>query len=507
MGSTQERAVLSAKGIVKSFGSQDVLRNISVEVRGGRVLALVGENGAGKSTLINIMSGLLQPDGGELCYEGREITWSTPRQALEQGVAVVHQELTLFQNLPIYENIFAGNPATARRGRLDRPRMRAVSRELMGKLGLDLDPNLLVGRLTIAQQQIVEIVKAMAWKPRLLILDEATSALDTLQVRMLFDCCRELLREGTAIVFVSHRMQEIFEIADEALVIKDGVPVGFYEDLEGVTESDLVDCMVGYAVNTIFPEKGARREAEPCLRVERLWTRHLKDASITVYPGEIIGLGGLRGHGQEELLRTLFGLERVQSGQISLDGRPYDVKSVRHAIQSGFAYVPPDRKKDGLVLTLPIEENLTISILDKLANLIGYIDPRKERAVQDEIRSRLRIDQRRLRQTAGSLSGGNQQKVVIGKWIKREPRILLMDEPTRGVDVATKHEIYVLMRELAAQGNSILLVSTEIMELMGISDRIYVFYEGRVHAELSGDAINEERVTYAIMGLRGGNKL
>ena len=501
MHSERENVILSAKEISKSFGGLSVLKDISIEVQKGHVLALVGENGAGKSTLINIMSGLLQPDGGELYYENQEITWSTPEKALRRGVAVVHQELTLFKNLPIYENIFAGNPEHIRGCRMDRGAMRRISVELMEKLGLKLDPNLLVEELTMAQQQIVEIVKAIAWKPKLLILDEATSALDTVQVQKLFACCRELLEQGTAIIFVSHRMTELFEFADQALVIKDGFPVGYYDDLENVTENDLVNCMVGYAVETIYPEKNQNETREPLLVTDKLTTKNIENVSIQVRPGEIIGLGGLRGHGQEELLRALFGLERVRGGEITLDGKPYTVKNVEHAIQSGIAYVPPDRKTDGLVLTLPIEENLTISILHKLSNLIGQIYNRKETDFQNEVRNRLRIDQRRFRQLAGHLSGGNQQKVVIGKWLKSDFKILLMDEPTRGVDVATKHEIYAFLRELVAQGVSVLLVSTEIMELMGISDRVYIFYEGKVHAELCGKDINEEKVTYAIMGL------
>lgn len=503
MSNRREDIVLSAKDIRKSFGGIDVLKNISIEVKRSHVLALVGENGAGKSTLINIISGLLQPDEGELFYEAQEISWSTPKQALKKGIAVVHQELTLFKNLPIYENVFAGNDEVIHRGRLDRKAMRQRSAELMPRLGLALNPDELVENLTMAQQQIVEIVKAIAWKPKLLILDEATSALDTRQVDKLFACCRELKAEGTAIIFVSHRMPEIFEIADEALVIKDGTPVGYYDSLGEVTENDLVNCMVGHTVESIFPPKSEEKPREPLLEIQNLSTENIKDVSIHVRQGEIIGLGGLRGHGQEELLRTLFGLEHVKSGEIMLDRKPYIVKNVGHAIQSGFAYVPPERKTEGLVLTLPIEENLSISVLSKVSGLFGYIHRKKEAAILDEIHGRLQIDQRRWHQMAGHLSGGNQQKIVIGKWLKSDFKVLLMDEPTRGVDVATKHEIYLFLRELAAQGIAVLLVSTDMLELMGISDRIYIFYEGKVHGELTGSDINEEKVTYAIMGLKG----
>lgn len=273
-----ENTVLSAKEIVKSFGGLDVLKHISINIKKGRVLALVGENGAGKSTLINILSGSLQADSGELYYEGKEIAWATPKKALQNGIAVVHQELTLFHNLPVYENVFAGNSATTRGMRLDRATMRAESGRLLEKLGVQLDLNTLVGELTMAQQQIVEIAKAAAWKPKLLILDEATSALDTVQVQKLFAFCRELLAEGTAIIFVSHRMPEIFEIADEVMVIKDGTTVGFYDQLEAVTENDLVNCMMGYTVETIYPEKNVNEMRPPILT-----TRGLSTKKYTMY--------------------------------------------------------------------------------------------------------------------------------------------------------------------------------------------------------------------------------
>jgi len=496
-------SIFSAKEIVKSFGGTVVLKKITIDIKKGRVLALVGENGAGKSTLINIISGSLQADSGELYYEGKKISWSSPKKALQNGIAVVHQELTLFKNLPVYENVFAGNPETMRGIRLNRKTMRQESRRLLEKLGMDIDVNTLVGELTVAQQQIVEIAKAVAWKPKLLILDEATSALDTVLVQKLFAFCRELLAEGTAIIFVSHRMSEIFEISDEVLVIKDGAMVGFYDQLDGVTEDDLVRCMVGYNVETIFPEKNENESREPLLVTRNLSTKNIHNVSIEVRPGEIIGLGGLHGHGQEELLRALFGLEKITGGEITIDGKPYEPKNVQKAIRYGFAYMPPDRKTEGLVLTLPIEENLTITVLRDFCGFMGRINSKKEKAMQDEVRGRLRIDQRQYRQLSGHLSGGNQQKVVIGKWLKSGFKVLLMDEPTRGVDVATKHEIYMFLRELVAQGVAVLLVSTEIIELMGISDRIYIFYEGSVHAELKGADINEEKVTYAIMGLKG----
>lgn len=499
--SDNKSIILSAKDVCKSFGGMRVLNNISIDIKEGTVLALIGENGAGKSTLINIMSGLIQPDEGELFYNGSEISWSTPKKALEKGIAVVHQELTLFKTLSIADNVFAGNDSVIKFGKLDRKEMRKKTIELMEMLGLDLNPNELVSELSMAQQQIVEVVKALAWNPKILILDEATSALDKVQVEKLFSCCRKIVSEGTSVVFVSHRMTEIFDIADEALVIKDGTPVGYYDSLNGVTESDLVNCMVGYEVDQIFPEKNEDSVDDSMLSIENLNTENLTNINIDVRKGEIIGLGGLRGHGQEELLRVLFGIDSIKSGNIVLDGAEYKPTNIEKAIKSGFAYIPPDRKTDGLVLSLPIEENLTISILRNICNKLGRINSNKESEFISTIRDRLNIDQKRWHQMTGHLSGGNQQKIVIGKWLESGFKVLLMDEPTRGVDVATKHEIYVFLRELVSQGVSVILVSTEIMELMGISDRVYIFYEEQIKAELKGEDINEEKVTYAIMGL------
>lgn len=495
--------ILTASNITKSYGGSVVLNDVSMSIKKGKVLTFVGENGAGKSTLINILSGLVSPDCGSMTYEGSKVSWSSPAHALKNGIAVVHQELTLFKNLTVAENIFVGNRSVVKFGKLDRKFMAQRSREILSKLGLEIDVNTLVENLTVAQQQLVEIAKAISWNPKLLILDEATSALDTMQVENLFKYCRELLQEDIAMVFVSHRTPEMFDIADEALVIKDGNVVGFYPELKAVTEQDLINCMVGYSIQTSFPEKNQSETRPPVLEIESLSTDFIKDVSMYIRPGEIIGLGGLRGHGQEELLRTLFGLEKVKSGNITIEGKPYTVKDVSRAISEKFAYVPPDRKKEGAVLSLPIENNLTIPVLGQVSKALGWLNRASEESMIDRTRKRLSIDQRNWHQTVAQLSGGNQQKIVIGKWLESDFKILLMDEPTRGVDVATKHEIYLFLRELTKQGLSVLLVSTDMLELIGISDRIYIFYEGRIHKELTGCDITEENVTYAIMGLQG----
>jgi ribose transport system ATP-binding protein len=493
----EPKVILSAKNVSKRFGLMKALDDVSMQIHEGKVLALVGENGAGKSTLINIISGMIRADEGSILIDNSSIFWTHPAQALKRGIAVVHQELTLFGNLSVAENICIGNKAIKHK----RKGIKDKALALLSMLEQDIDPNRPVDSLTIAEKQIVEIAKALAWNPKLLILDEATSALDSMQVDNLFKVCRLLVEKGTSIIFVSHRIPEIFKIADEALVIKDGRVVGRYESLSGVSEKELVDCMVGYSVNTIFPDKSTTKGNAPILGTIGLSNEFIKDVTMQIYPGEIIGLGGLKGHGQEMLLRTLFGIEKVTSGEIELEGKSYHVKNVEHAIKSGFAYIPPDRKSEGIVLDLPIENNLSVVILRQLSNAIGHIHKKKEEETLQNIRSMLRINQKTWKQLAGYLSGGNQQKVVLGKWLKSNFKVLLMDEPTRGVDIATKHEIYIFLRELAAQGACIIFASTDSIELLGISDRVYIFYEGKVHAELDKNDLTEDKVTFAIMGM------
>ena len=316
-------SVISIQNVSKHFGGVRALNNVTVHIQGGKVLAFVGENGAGKSTLINIIGGLITPDEGQILFKGTPITWSHPAEALKKGIAVVHQELTLFGNLSVAENIYAGNPIVQKRmGLMDRTKMREGSKEKLAMLGLNIDPDTPVDLLTIAEKQIVEIAKALSWNPELIILDEATSALDTNQVKELFKVVRTLRDNGAAIVFVSHRMYEIFEIADQALVVKDGEVAGFYESLEGVTEQDLVDRMVGYSVNTVFPDKGAPLSSEPLLHVKGLANDHLKEVNIKIYPGEIVGLGGLRGHVYFAREKCSFSQRKMPTASCQRDNHP-----------------------------------------------------------------------------------------------------------------------------------------------------------------------------------------
>jgi len=498
---TNKEYILALEGISKRFGGTLALSDTTLTLPRGKVVALVGENGAGKSTLINIISGLFRPDSGTIELDGEPVQWTGPAQAIKKGIAVVHQELTLFPNLTVAENVFAGNnEINLRFGRIDRETMHRRTGEILEMLGLKIDATVSANDLSLAEQQLVEVAKALVWNPRILILDEATSALDPNQVKRLFDAVRKLRDSGVAIIFVSHRMYEIEEIANQALVLKDGRIVASLDDeaMKNTTQDMLVEAMLGRAVEAVFPNKATARSKEVLLDVEGLVNDQLRGVSMQILPGEIVGLAGLRGHGQEELLRVLFGICPCKQGKVNLGNRPYVSRNPIHAIKSGFAYVPADRKTQGVAQELSIEVNLTSVTKKRMYSRIRF---KEERDTIREIRRSLNIGQSVWNQQVRSLSGGNQQKVVLGKWLKSDFKVLLMDEPTRGIDVATKHEIYEFLRALAETGVAIVAVSTDTLELLGISDRIYVFYEGGIHAMLEGEALNEASLTSAIMGV------
>ncbi len=498
--------ILRLRAISKRFGGIQALKDTSLDIERGRIIALVGENGAGKSTLINIVSGLYPPDTGTIEFCGAQVAWNSPAQALRHGIAVVHQELTLFDNLTVSENVFVGNDRViGKAGRLDRAHMRAESEKALSQLGLIISADQFASELSLAQQQLVEVAKALVWKPKLLILDEATSALDTHQVARLFQAVRSLRDQGVTVLFVSHRMYEITDLCDQALVLKDGMIMAAVDDeeMQNISQQQLVEAMVGQSVSAMYPEKSHLRALPPLLQVKDLTSGVLRGVSMDVRPGEIIGLGGLRGHGQEEFLRTLFGMAASQvTGHITLEGKPYAPHSPRQAVAQGMAYVPPDRKTEGVAQRLGVEINLVSVVLRKLLQKKdGTLNVKKTKQTVSSIRSELGIGQQAWKQTVNSLSGGNQQKVVLGKWLRSGFKVLLMDEPTRGIDVVTKHEIYGFLRRLADTGVAVIAVSTDAMELLGISDRVYVFYEGTVQAMLEGGSLNEAALTQAIMGV------
>ena len=497
--------MLQTVELTKAFSGNVVLRNVDFEVRAGEIHGLVGENGAGKSTLINLVTGVLQPDTGAIALDGQVVDNLTPRAAEERGIATVHQELSLCPHLTVAENVYLGRLPTSY-GRIDYAKIASGSAEALANLGVAIDPKAVAGELSLADQQLVEIAKAFVARPRLLILDEATSALDSGQVEHLFAALRRLRDEGTAIIFVSHRLEEVFAIADRITVLKNGEYVATVP-ATGTTTNDLVQLMVGRQMEEVFPPKPPVTEvlaAPVVLAVRNLSSgKRFHDVSFDLHRGEILGLGGLQGQGQRELLAALFGVHPVQ-GEILVGDRPIAVRGPRSAIQRRIAHVPEDRKTDGLIVQLPAGENLSLPSLERL-DRFGLLDRERERRLVDGLIDKLRIRLRSPRQTLVRLSGGNQQKVAIAKWLPLAPEIYLLAEPTRGIDVGTKQEIYRLMRELTATGASILLISSDTIELLGLCDRVLVMYERQPVAMLVGDEVTEENVVHAsIAGHQNG---
>ncbi len=500
----EQGILLRANGLSKAFAGNIVLHDVNFEVRTGEIHALVGENGAGKSTLINLLTGSLQPDAGTISLDARAVDHLTPRKAEQVGISTVHQELSLAPHLMVAENVFLRHPPT-RLGRIDYRAMRAGAAARFAELGVVIDPTAIAGELSLADQQLVEIAKALVSEPKLLILDEATSALDSNQVQLLFAALRRLQERGTAIVFISHRLEEVFAISDRITVLKNGENVATVRTGQATT-AGLVKLMVGREMQDIFPPKpdlASILAAPAALSVRDLGSgKRFHGVSFDLHEGEILGLGGLQGQGQRALLAALFGLHAVQ-GDIALNGAPASITDPRQAIRQHIAHVPEDRKTDGLITRLSVADNLSLPSLDRLDRL-GLLSPAKERRLVDELIDKLRIRLQSSREPVLRLSGGNQQKVAIAKWLPLTPRLYLLAEPTRGIDVGTKQEIYRLMRELTNGGASILLISSDTIELLGMCDRVLVMYERTSVVMLAGDEVTEENVVHASVAGRQG---
>jgi len=471
--------LVELSGISKSFGPVPVLKEISFDVRPGEVHALLGENGAGKSTLIKIIAGVVPADAGEMRVAGAPVRFSSPHEAAAHGIATVYQELLLFPELSVAENIYIGHAPRTRWNTVDWPAMRAGARALLDSLDShDLDVDIPVGRLSVANRQRVEIAKALSQDARLVIMDEPTASLADTDARRLLEVVRRLRGRGVGIVYVSHRLPEIFALADRVTVLRDGMQVGT-RAIGEVTESDLVSMMVGRAIDRLFP-KSAAAPGRTVLELRGLSCRDaVRDVSLTLRTGEILGIAGLIGSGRTELALTIFGVTPATSGEILIDGKPVAIRSPAAARRLGIAYVPEDRGLQGLVRPQTVRENLSLAVLERIARAL-FIDRARERSLATDAIARFGIRTRGPQQPVRQLSGGNQQKVVLAKWVATEPRVLIMDEPTRGIDVGAKAEIHALMRRLAGQGLAILMISSELPEVLGMSDRVLVMSGGRV---------------------------
>jgi rhamnose transport system ATP-binding protein len=490
--------ILALSEVSKSFGAVRALQGVSLELWGGEVHALAGENGAGKSTLVKVLAGVHRPDEGRVLLDGRPVVFGGPGDAQRAGVAVIYQEPTLFPDLSVAENIFMGRQPRAGFGRIDRRRLRAETAELFGRLGVALDPGRPARGLSIADQQIVEIAKAISREARVLVMDEPTAALSGNEVARLFAVCRTLQDQGCALLFISHRLEEIFEICRRVTTLRDGRYVST-EMVDGLTPDDLVQRMVGRELDTLYPKQDTT-PGEPVLEVSRL-TREgvFTDVSFEVRAGEIVALAGLVGAGRSEVARAIFGIDRYDAGTVTVGGRRLPGGSPTAAMSAGIALVPEDRRQQGLVMDGSIERNIGLTTLRSLRR--GPVISRKlERDRAADWAIRLQLKYARLSDAVGVLSGGNQQKVVLAKWLSTGPSVLIIDEPTRGIDVGTKAEVHRLLSQLAGQGLAVLMISSDLPEVLGMADRVLVMHEGRLAAEIARGEASEESVMAAATG-------
>ncbi|EFC9749468.1 sugar ABC transporter ATP-binding protein [Escherichia coli] len=486
---------LQMKHITKRFPGVLALNDVQFSLRRGEVHALLGENGAGKSTLMKILSGVYQPDEGEIIFEDKPVSFSDPLSAQNVGITIIHQEFNLFPELTVEENIFIGREFCKKnRWRLDEKQQRQATIEILQKLNLAIKPDTLVADLKVAQQQMVEIAKAISVNARILIMDEPTAALTETEIESLFRVTRLLKEQGTGIVYISHRLEELALIADRATVMRDGQYISTV-DYECVKISDLIAMMVGRDLGNIYPRREALQQRIPVLEVNGLTRKGvLNDINFTLYRGEILGFAGLMGAGRTELARAIFGADSIDSGTLKLNGKETVIKDISDAIQQGISYLTEDRKKEGLALNLSVERNIMLGNYPEYSDRFGNVDSRRCQQTSEEQVKALRIKTPNLEQAALNLSGGNQQKIIIARWVCKDTDILIFDEPTRGIDVGAKLEIYELMNRLVAKGKSIIMISSELPEVLGMCDRILVMRSGRITGELSAKEATQEKI-------------
>jgi len=492
--SLQAESLLSLRAIHKHFGQVKALRNMQLEVRAGRVHALLGENGAGKSTLMKILAGVHAPSSGQMLLNGAPYAPKNPRDALASGVSIVFQELSLCNHLSVADNIFAAHEP-ARFGFIRKRQLQAQASTLLTELGLPIDVTMRVGDLSMARRQLVEIAKGLHHHARILILDEPTSSLSDAEAELLFAMIEKLKAQGTAIVYISHRMEEITRLADDITVIRDGEYVASFERGQ-VSMDELIALMVGRKMETLYPpplSADFQADDSPLLQVDGLTYRgEFENVSFSVRRGEILGFFGLIGSGRSDVMNALFGM-RSPSGQIRLQGKTLHLRNPADAIAVGIGFVTENRKEEGLVLGASVRANISMASLADFSNA-GFIRFRAECQASDEAVRQLAIRTHDTDTLTGTLSGGNQQKIVLAKWLRRKPRLLILDEPTRGVDVGARFEIYRIIRQLAAEGVGILLVSSDLPEVLGLSDRVVVMAKKRITAILSDTGLSAERV-------------
>jgi ribose transport system ATP-binding protein len=492
-------ALLQLHGVSKQFPGVRALSDVQFDLRAGEVHALMGENGAGKSTLIKILCGVQPPDEGEIVLDRTPVTIADPLHAHALGISPVHQELHLEPNLSVAENIFLGRQPTNRFGLIDHRRLLKEARQVLGELGVSMDPQALVGGLSIAERQVIAIARAVSMHARIMIFDEPTSSLSRRETELLMAMIRRLRDQGVGVIYVSHRMEEIFSLCDRVTVFRDGRYVAT-RDVAATSMGELVHMIVGRDLESPSA-KVATDAGAVALEVRRLSKRGvLRDISFSLRRGEIVGLSGLVGAGRTELARTIFCDMLADEGEVLVDGKPFRGRHPRHAISAGIGLVPEDRKEQGLVTSLAVMSNISMAHMGSLTRFGVLVSGRERRLARDYV-ERLAIRTPTVEQKAMYLSGGNQQRVVIAKWLATRPKVLIVDEPTRGVDIGAKAEIHNLLRELAADGMAILMISSDMPEILAVSDRVLVMHQGRLAGELSAAAATQEAIMNYAMGL------
>lgn len=488
-------AVLKMQNISKSFPGVKALDDVHLNVYAGEVMALLGENGAGKSTLMKILSGVYKKDAGSIIYKGQEIEVSSPAESTRMGIAIIHQELNLIDHMKVYENVYLGRELTNSLGILNKSEMIKNTKRVLEKLNIDIDPNDKVGSLSIAQQQMVEIAKALLVDANIIILDEPTDTLTDNEADVLFSIINELKEQKIGIVFISHKLDEIFKICDRVTVLRDGKFID--ERLVSEIDEDLIiKMMVGRDLEEQYPHVDV--EGKEMLRLENLKNKYIDDVSFTVNSGEIVGISGLVGAGRTELAKTIFGAYKLDSGSIYLDGEALSIKSPKEALDKGIVYVSEDRKGESLIISMGVTENITLSALNKFIKKLAISNAKERQAAKDYV-EKIRIKTPNLKQKVKNLSGGNQQKVAIAKSLLTEPKLLILDEPTRGIDVGARREIYEILNDIKKENKAIMIISSDMQEVLGVCDRIIVMNDGKKKAELTREEASQEKIMSYIM--------
>ncbi|MGF1622637.1 MAG: sugar ABC transporter ATP-binding protein [Rhodomicrobiaceae bacterium] len=489
--------ILKISNLSKSFGPVRALRSVDFELRKGEIHAIAGENGAGKSTLMNVIDGILLPDSGEIFFDGKPVSIPSPAVAQQLGIGFVHQEIALCPDVTVAENIFMAATNTSRALLMDYAALERKAAQVLGRLG-DIDPSALVRALSISQQQLVEIAKALTLDCRVLILDEPTAALTEREAQILFDIMRKLSAQGISIIYISHRMVEIFDNCDRVSVYRDGQYI-MTKDVAATTPGEVVKAMVGRVIDDLYPDKQteAEKSEDIILDVRNLTERtRFRNISFQLRKGEILGIAGLIGAGRSEIVKGICKLEGDVTGEVLLRGQRLALGHYKDSIAEGIVYLSEDRKGDGLFLEMPIASNISALALGQVASRIGLIDDQKETEQAERLGRQLNLRYSHVGQSVSSLSGGNQQKVAIAKMLSVSPQVIFLDEPTRGVDVGAKAEIHRILRDLVRNGVGIIVISSELPELIGVCDRVIVLREGQISGEVAGDEMTEERIMY-----------